>query len=419
MNEFILNLAAVSFSEFIRIVFFSDITSIKPELSNKNILYIFIISLIYNILSLYSHGVIKFFLLSILSIFLYKTLFKIETKDILFYFSIIHIMSELLILPIEFLLKLYINQKEILIESDKYLKFYLIFLHSIVYVIFLHRKSLKDAAFVIHGKVSIKKNYFKNVVCIFIFLGLFHYILEASPVNVSMVIFTIYIVLTISFLLRSIVLQTSYLNDNYIPVQEYNSLKRKYIDISKDFSNTRHNLLNDFLAIKTSKDYLLVIDSLIKKYKRAYQLDDMYMTSKFGLAGLIDVKINNAKKYGVKVIYDEKDKIDSSTYSNVDYVKLCEAVGIVIDNAIEASIETTLEINKVVYINVCSKNGLHIKVINMFDNPVDIDKMFVANYSSKKRSSGIGLNYLHELERDGIYSKVNIIENRFIVNIDV
>ena len=55
----------------------------------------------------------------------------------------------------------------------------------------------------------------------------------------------------------------------------------------------------------------------------------------------------------------------------------------------------------------------------MFDNPVDIDKMFVTNYSSKKRSSGIGLNYLHELERDGIYSKVNIIENRFIVNIDV
>ena len=39
MNEFVLNLAAVSFSEFIRIVFFSDITSIKPELSNKNIIY--------------------------------------------------------------------------------------------------------------------------------------------------------------------------------------------------------------------------------------------------------------------------------------------------------------------------------------------------------------------------------------------
>ena len=39
MNEFVLNLAAVSFSECIRIVFFSDITANKPELSNKNIIY--------------------------------------------------------------------------------------------------------------------------------------------------------------------------------------------------------------------------------------------------------------------------------------------------------------------------------------------------------------------------------------------
>lgn len=419
MNEFVLNLAAVSFSECIRIVFFSDITTIKPELSNKNIIYIIIVSLIYNILSLYTSGVIKFVLLTALSIFLYKALFKIEIKDIFFYFSMIHIMSELLILPLEFLLKIYINQNEILMESSKYLKFYLIFLHSIVYVIFLHRKSLRDAAFVIHNKVSKRKNYFRNVVCIFIFLGIFHHVLDMSSFNVSTFLFTVYITLTISFLLRNIVLQTGYLNDNYIPIKDYNSLKRKYIDMSKDFSNTRHNLLNDFLAIKTSKDHFLVIDFLIKKYKRAYQLDDMFMTSKFGLAGLIDVKIKNAKRHGVKVIYDEKEKIDSSTYKNVDYVKLCEAVGIVIDNAIEASMETSVGINKIVYINIISKNGLHIRVINLFDNPVDIDKMFVTNYSTKKRSSGIGLNYLNELESVGIHSKVFIVDNRFIVDISV
>lgn len=419
MNEFVLNLAAISFSECIRIVFFSDITTIKPELSNRNIIYIIIVSLVYNLLSLYTNGIVKFLLLTFLSVFLYKALFKIEIKDIFFYFSIIHIMSELLILPLEFLLKIYINQNEILMESSKYLKFYSIFLHSIVYVIFLHRKPLKNAVSVIHGKVSKRNNYFKNVVCIFIFLGVFHYILEVSSFYVSTFLFTVYITLTISFLLRNIVLQIGYLNDNYVPIKDYNNLKRKYIDISKDFSNTRHNLLNDFLAIKTSKDHFLVIDSLIKKYKRAYQLDDMFMTSKFGLAGLIDVKIKNAKKHGVKVIYDEKEKIDSSAYKNVDYVKLCEAVGIVIDNAIEASMETSTGINKIVYINIFSKNELHIRVINLFDNPIDIDKMFVTNYSTKKRSSGIGLNYLNELESVGIHSKVFIVDNRFIVDITV
>ncbi len=419
MNEFVLNLAAVSFSECIRIVFFSDITANKPELSNKNIIYIIIISLIYNVLSLYTDGVVKFVCLTALSIFLYKSLFKIEIKDIFFYFSMIHIMSELLVLPFEFLLKIYINQNDILIESGRYLKFYFIFLHSIVYVIFLHRKSLRDAAVVLHNKVSKKANYFKNVVCIFVFLGVFHYVLNVFSFNVSRLLFTIYITFTISFLLRYIVLQIGYLNDNYIPLKDYNSLKRKYIDMSKDFANTRHNLLNDFLAIKTSKDNLFVIDSLIKKYKKTYQLDDMFMTSKFGLAGLIDVKIRNAKKYGVNVIYDEKEKIDSSTYRNVDYVKLCEAVGIVIDNAIEASMTANMGINKIVYINIYSKTGLHIKVINLFDNPIDIDKMFVTNYSTKKRSSGIGLNYLNELESSGIHSSVLIVDNRFIVNIDV
>ena len=76
-------------------------------------------------------------------------------------------------------------------------------------------------------------------------------------------------------------------------------------------------------------------------------------------------------------------------------------------------------INKIVYINIYSKTGLHIKVINLFDNPIDIDKMFVTNYSTKKRSSGIGLNYLNELESSGIHSSVLIVDNRFIVNIDV
>ena len=86
------------------------------------------------------------------------------------------------------------------------------------------------------------------------------------------------------------------------------------------------------------------------------------------------------------------------------------------DNAIEAVMDLD---EKIVYVDIDTDSGFHMKVINKFLNAVDIDKMFINNYSTKKRSSGLGLNYLYGLKSKGIYTKINIVDDTFVVSIDV
>lgn len=258
--------------------------------------------------------------------------------------------------------------------------------------------------------------FFLRIIETYCFITFFHVLLYKCDYDIVVIFYTIYLLALTFHLVLVAVYYLAKINTDYVSMEKYNALCDKYNDESKEYRDMRHNLLNDLLAIKTSKFNDEVIDRMVRKYKKNYQIDNDLKTNEFGINGILDIKMKNAEMLGVKIAYNKTLNDLTKFYEKIDYLRLCEAIGIVMDNAIEAAMDLD---EKIVYVDIDTDKGFHMKVINKFLNAVDIDKMFINNYSTKKRSSGLGLNYLYGLKSKGIYTKINIVDDTFIVSIDV
>ena len=97
------------------------------------------------------------------------------------------------------------------------------------------------------------------------------------------------------------------------------------------------------------------------------------------------------------------------------YNLLCEAIGILLDNAMEAAY---LSEDKVVYLNFKeSKENIYIEIMNTFRGDLDVDKLGTKDYTTKKLGSGLGLYSL--IGRSKLQVKTMIRNDMFITKITV
>ena len=73
--------------------------------------------------------------------------------------------------------------------------------------------------------------------------------------------------------------------------------------------------------------------------QKNYQIDNDLKTNEFGINGILDIKMKNAEMLGVKIAYNKTLNDLTKFYEKIDYLRLCEAIGIVMDNAIEAAMD--------------------------------------------------------------------------------
>ena len=139
--------------------------------------------------------------------------------------------------------------------------------------------------------------------------------------------------------------------------------------------------------------------------------------NKTGIASLIDMKIQVARKYRVNM--EMHTTIDLENFNDLEatkYLKICEVLGIAIDNAIEAA---KVSKEKIVDVEIYENNGIIFEIANSFCSTIDLEKLFDSEYSTKNRGTGIGLNYIASLKSTGIKTSVEIRSNFFILRIFV
>ena len=167
--------------------------------------------------------------------------------------------------------------------------------------------------------------------------------------------------------------------------------KKLLSKISKKFNyNSEKNLINN---IPTSLEYII-----------CYNLfNDKYDINKF------NIKVDNTLKG------DPFNKLNDETL-----LELTEALGIIIDNAKEASYNSKEKIILLEFTN--NNNHLLIKIKNTHNNSLDLDSVFNAMYSTKKIKSGYGLNSLLKYKHITISAKIinNIFEiSLYLKNINI
>lgn len=189
----------------------------------------------------------------------------------------------------------------------------------------------------------------------------------------------------------------------------------------------RHEMLNNLLALKSfkdknSKDFDKTLDDFIMTCSnKSVGVKNIYKLPS-GLKGIVYYKMNIASdkkiNYNINISKQVNIKLEKENYK--DYVSLCKILGIIIDNAIEASEKTK---DKLLIIDSYNeKDDIVIEVTNSCkEKNIDISSLYKKGYSSKGNNRGFGLHIARMLIKNSkhLEMKQECINNLFITKITI
>lgn len=400
------------------IMMFVMLYSIKNvgEFKYKNKLIIIISLIISSILilinNLYTVVNFKIFITFIVSFILLNICTEGKLKSKFFHLIIYGLISiifdivlSLIIININNLMELNLNTL---------IKVTISIIHSICMLLIYKSNQFKNYLLKIEKNFINYMNFYTMTMMIILILNIIIYIRSRKMDNVSIII-GIILIIYFMYILIQIILREK---NNIIDLENKNkSLLESYDSYSEAIEECRvfkHNLNNDMYSLMTvlPNKYRRNVEMLIKKYNKSTDNICNLKNVPSGIQGILYMKINEARKKGINIFLNTCDKI---TINNSDYFDLCTVIGVTIDNSIEASVDNSA---KVIAINIYDKNdNLEFDIINKFNNNIDLDNIGKLNYSTKKRNSGIGLNYISRLNNKKITYKMEIKGDLFIYKI--
>lgn len=187
---------------------------------------------------------------------------------------------------------------------------------------------------------------------------------------------------------KTLTIKNKYLNDNL----------HNYQKTADNYRTLKHNLKNDLFIIDRAKDKESAIKKIYEKYNQEEEWVNNISSFPSGLQGIIFLKMQLAETNNIKFYMDNKIDFEKLDEGSDIYLDTCEVIAICLDNAIEASAETK---DKLICMGLYKDDDSYtIDITNSFNNFVDVDKLGEKNYSTKNRNSGLGLNYIDNLNKD-------------------
>ncbi len=393
------------------IVAYSQLNNKSFYLTKSNLFFICVICLLMYFNNFYNFPLLKVICSIIITFIMEKKIFEMSVKETLINVFIITITC--LIIEIVSTLALVSFANIEALNNNILFKVAFSLFTSLILLLIFNPKIIKLAEKIKNGILDFFNFYIFCLFIIFLMI-IVCYFIGVDLGNIPLILTAIVTLLFIMFCLKIII------NDKYnnkVLLTKNKTLTdsyKAYADTIEECRELKHNLKNDLYALKTSipNDYQAQINKLIIKYNKEYEWINRIDEIPEGLQGVIYLKINEALRKKVKIILNTKKEV--STNDN-DYMDLCSIVGLLIDNAIEAS---SLSKVKVIEINIIeSKNQVYIKILNKFKNRIDVNKIGKKNYSTKVYKSGLGLNYIKKLNNSNIKVNFNIINDLFVTNV--
>ncbi len=164
----------------------------------------------------------------------------------------------------------------------------------------------------------------------------------------------------------------------------------------EDIRNQKHDFLNVLFSIKgyvdtgrmdELKDYYY--NSVLKAYQESpvnQVLSSLNYIKQTGLKGILSYKLNQAIGLGIKVYINIFSDV---AIHGMDLMDLCKVVGILMDNAIEASAESR---SKELHFGIDPEEDTQSLIIaNTFLEKPNLDRLFQRGSSTKGKNRGLGL----------------------------
>ena len=171
----------------------------------------------------------------------------------------------------------------------------------------------------------------------------------------------------------------------------------KYEKIIDENRINKHEMLNNLIILrsfedKNTEEYNKVLDDLIVTYDNNSDACIKNISKlPTGFKGILYYKINDMRNKNINLNVNISKRVSSPLEKLPldEYVILSRIIGIVMDNALEASIKSK---EKFVMIEVFEQNDNVIIIIeNSYNNKVNVNDLKKKNFSTKGKSRGLGL----------------------------
>ena len=414
------------------IIFAKIILQEKIKISKIELIAILIISSIaYTLNNLYLYGTIKTLLVCLIHVLVLKYIFKINWSKSIF-LNIIYV----LLLLIPEIIELFIITEVLHIERDFLYNNYAGSLLSNIFMCigfvlttFVLRKLLRK---VINTKISSNKKIIILSILTLICIGLFFYtLIKEFRFSNNIIIYLVSIIVLI-FVLSSLVRQTIV---NYKLTSEYDKLLEFMTTYENEIEKQRilrHETKNEFITIKgkiqdkeKGKEIIDYIDEILKEKIEVKQEE----YAKFGylppngIKGLCYLKTQQAQEKKINTSINISKRIKNSNIYKLNIKEqrnLGKILGIILDNAIEASKESKEKLLGIEAYLI--KDNCQIIISNSYSKE-ELNKYNKNKKSSKGKNRGHGLLLLKfiinnsntfELETnitDKLYTQKIIIKN--------
>lgn len=247
------------------------------------------------------------------------------------------------------------------------------------------------------------------------------------PALFNLIMQTVYFVIMFilfTFLLRNTKKQNM-LNQKTTEQEQLFQYMQALERVNKDMQGFRHdyqNILltmqgymdgNDMSGLKTYfNDRIRNVESKTMQNNYIYnQLDNIKLIE---LKGMLSTKVLLAEEWGIDINVEVPDPIETV---EMDIIDLTRIVGILMDNAIEASVEIEERQLSLAFLKTIDNAVLIILENRVNAEAVQIEALFAPDFSTKEDNQGIGLATLREILNEYPNITMNTrIENRLFIH---
>lgn len=394
----------------VHLLCFKEIVDKKIE--NKLFLFLLITisSIIISAINTLSINIINPILQILIILILYLIAFKTLIKETLVYGISIWLIGIILDIVISLIINA-IGLSSLPFELIYIRAIASIILLGILYSIFKTKKVLTLSR-EMYKKMDKNEFIYLKLILVILTLISLSYIIFSKMLNRNFAFFAIILSILI------IVLIFLYLKNEYnvLTLKETNKLLIKNnelnIGIINEYKILKHNIIHKLTGVKSvsNKKTIKLIDDIIIEYNENFTSTSTINKMPVGINGLVYEKIFAFNNKKIKLGID--NKIETNIFDNLtprSYNLLCEALGILLDNALEA---TSKSKDKVIMIDMYeTSNSYNVKIINTFSNELDLEYLGTIDYTTKKIGHGVGLFSLFGKKKLKI--KTSIINNLF------
>ena len=374
---------------------------LKLRIKNKifNILIIFVFSILLFCIDLYVPMKFKIFIIYPLLSTLFIVLYKDKPINVFFktflVYAILNV-CDFLVSIILILLPQYTPTKILIMYIFKGVYTCLV---SLLILKIFNIKIVLQLLKKIIGIFEEKINYFLFGILILSFLG-FYIMSYYNSFNKTFNGYAFaFILVSIFFLMFALLIREFFKNKTKDEEQkQLLKIMSDYELILDKTRENRHEMVNNLLVLKgeknkNSKKYNDILNGIIEQYdnKKMSSYSGLYKLPS-GLKGIVYYKMASIKGNDVNFrtiisdkMYDEFNNLDTKIY-----YKVCKIMGILIDNAVEASINSK-EKTLLIYIYEQCNGNIVISIENSYNTLLDIHDINKKGYSTKGKNRGLGL----------------------------